>query len=617
MVAPLPTSALGSSSSVVNEVKFDSLTQSKIVNVSLYSNRAEVSRAYTKFKVAPGQNQVVLSSLPNLLDRTSIRVEGRGAASIQDVTISCEIAPRPPATSPKLRELQVQKEDLENALRRCKKTQDVLESYINKLNFNTQSLSEGKVDILPVIDSYDEAAEKYDKKEMELRRQLKTLELEMDEERALLWASVSSVDPHRSMMATVSIFAESEGDLEVILKYAMLGNASWTALYDIRVNTEAKEQPVEEWTNAPVTLETAMLTLDQSVPELKTWNLSIYKPAPPPFSSRDTPRSLLGYGKKDKKVSPRWAQPESYSADCATASEASSDECDEEGGASTQPVVHATAAVTSKGSVNATFRIPGLITIPSDCVAHNVTVATLTPEAKLTWLSVPSADSRVHLTAVLKNTSEYTLPEGSSGITVDGSFISKSTVPLVSPQESFTCALGYVVSKKSISYPIFISDYQMNSLDPSIRITYDPRAKKASQSGIISKTSSTVFTQRISVHNTKSIAVDNLKIVDRIPVSEDSQITVKLISPVLPTNSTSAGSSLNLSAITGTLTKRVKLADGVVAQWYGADEEATNAEYLGKDGKVQWLCSLPSQKKVDLTLQWEVSVPKEVVVVGL
>ncbi|KAJ2922103.1 hypothetical protein H1R20_g14982, partial [Candolleomyces eurysporus] len=535
MVAPLPTSALGSSSSVVNEVKLDSLTQSKIVNVSLYSNRAEVSRAYTKFKVAPGQNQVVLSSLPNLLDRTSIRVEGCGAASIQDVTISREIAPRPPTTSPKLRELQVQKEDLENALRRCKKTQDVLESYINKLNFNKQSLSEGKVDILPVIDSYDEAAEKYDKKEMGLRRQLKTLELEMDEERALLSASVSSVDPLRSMMATVSIFAESEGDLEVVLKYAMLGNASWTALYDIRVNTEAQEQPVEA---------------------------------------------------------------ESYSADRATAaSEASSDECEEEdGGASTQPAVHATAAVTSKGSVNATFRVPGLITIPSDGVAHNVTVATLTPEAKLTWLSVPSADSRVHLTAVLKNTSEYTLPEGSSGITVDGSFISKSTVPLVSPQESFTCALG---------------------LDPSIRIAYDPRAKKASQSGIISKTSSTVFTQRISVHNTKSIAVDNLKIVDRIPVSEDSQITVKLISPVLPTNSTSAGSSLNLSAITGTLTKRVKLADGVVAQWYGADEETTNVEYLGKDGKVQWLCSLPSQKKVDLTLQWEVSVPKEAVVVGL
>ncbi|KAJ2918890.1 hypothetical protein MD484_g1484, partial [Candolleomyces efflorescens] len=610
-------SAYESSSSVVNEVKLSSLDQSKIVNISLYSNRAEVSRAYTKFKVAPGQNQLVLSSLPNLLDRSSLRVEGRGAVSIQDVTVSREISPIPPKTSPRLKELQEQKEDLENALRRCKKTQGVLESYIGTLKFDKQAASENKVNILPVIDSYDEAAEEYDKKETELKRKVKALEVEMDEERALLSASVPYVDPHRSMMATISMFAEAEGDAELTgiltVVIAMLGKASWTALYDIRVNTETKEQPVElifraaiqqstgeDWTNAPVTLETATLTLDQSVPELKTWNLSIYKPAPPQLSSRNTSKSFLGYGEKKKKrkaSQPSWTQSESLSADRSIALGlcSESDDDEDEGASPLEPATHATAAVTSKGSVNATFRVPGLITVPSDGVAHNVTVATLTPEAKLTWLSVPSIDHRVHLTAVLKNTSEYTLPEGSSGITVDGSFISKSTVPLVSPQESFTCALG---------------------LDPSIRVTYDPRAKKASQSGIISKTSSTVFTQLISVHNTKPIAVENLKIVDRIPVSEDSQIAVKLTSPALPT-STSAGTSLGLGSSTGALTKRVKLGDDVVAQWYGADEESTSTEYLGKDGKVQWLCSLPSQKKVTLTLQWEVSVPKEAVVVGL
>jgi hypothetical protein len=111
--------------------------------------------------------------------------------------------------------------------------------------------------------------------------------------------------------------------------------------------------------------------------------------------------------------------------------------------------------------------------------------------------------------------------------------------------------------------------------------------------------------------------VDNLKVVDRIPVSEDSQINVKLTLPALPMNSTSGGASLSLSSITDALTKKVKLAEGVVAQWYGAGEENTNAEYLGKDGKVQWVCSLGSQDQVDLILQWEVSASKEVVVIGL
>lgn len=148
----------------------------------------------------------------------------------------------------------------------------------------------------------------------------------------------------------------------------------------------------------PVTLETATLTLDHTVPELKTWNLSVYKPAPPTLSSRNTSKSLLGYGdlKKKRKASQSWTQ-----ADRATAKfgGSSDSEEEEEGGSSPlEPVAHATAAVTSKGSVNATYRVPGLITVPSDGVAHNVTVAKLIPGAKLTWLSVPSIDSRVHLT---------------------------------------------------------------------------------------------------------------------------------------------------------------------------------------------------------------------------
>ena len=68
------------------------------------------------------------------------------------------------------------------------------------------------------------------------------------------------------------------------------------------------------------------------------------------------------------------------------------------------------------------------------------------------------------------------------------------------------------------------------SLDPSIRITYHPRIKQASESGLISKTSSTSFNQRITIHNTKTISVKNL---NHIPVSQVSQISVKLITPSL------------------------------------------------------------------------------------
>ena len=58
---------------------------------------------------------------------------------------------------------------------------------------------------------------------------------------------------------------------------------------------------------------------------------------------------------------------------------------------------HISTVVTSKGNVNATFEIPGKITIPSDNEQHNVTIAELDLEATMSWVCVPKGDTRVHL----------------------------------------------------------------------------------------------------------------------------------------------------------------------------------------------------------------------------
>lgn len=143
-------------------------------------------------------------------------------------------------------------------------------------------------------------------------------------------------------------------------------------------------------------------------------------------------------------------------------------------------------------------------------------------------------------------------------------------------------------------------------LDPSIRVTYHPRTKKGTQSGLITKTTSTAFSQRITVHNAKSNPIEGLQIVDRIPVSQDSQIKINLSTPPLGVGSTIP----------------VKVSEGVVAKWYPGeqvdDSEGTEGSAnAGKDGQVAWMCDLTSQKKVDLLLAWEVSAPSQVDLAGL
>ena len=59
----------------VHTVELVSVNDSKIIGVSVYSGRAEVTRLFS-FSVHTGQNQVNISGLPNVLDQDSFRYAG-------------------------------------------------------------------------------------------------------------------------------------------------------------------------------------------------------------------------------------------------------------------------------------------------------------------------------------------------------------------------------------------------------------------------------------------------------------------------------------------------------------------------------------------------------------
>ena len=156
------------------------------------------------------------------------------------------------------------------------------------------------------------------------------------------------------------------------------------------------------------------------------------------------------------------------------------------------------------------------------------------------------------------------------------------------------------------------------SLDPSIRVTYHPRVKKVSQSGFYTKISNHVYSQHITVYNTKTTPVEDVRIVDQVPVSEDEQIKVKLVNPVLTMGSLLGGGEGG-SKEKEKPAQKVGIAKGIVAQWDGTDEPRAeeDAKSLGKNGKINWLCSIPAQGKVNLVLQWEILAPVNADVVGL
>ncbi|KAF7316560.1 hypothetical protein MIND_00175300 [Mycena indigotica] len=575
-------------------IELQSVSASKIIAVSLYSSRAEITRLY-KFGVKTGLNQVNISGLPNVLESESLRVEGRGAATIHDVTVSTAKGEHVETTSPELKALLKQQERTQYALGRCEKSIEALEQYLASLT--VEHLDYSKIE--SVMESYNKAGEKLDDQKSELTERLQTLRVDIEKERERI--AVPHENDKLRVKAAIGVFAEHEGDIEIALIYAV-PRATWRAFYDIRVDMNTKDDPIkliykaaimqntgESWDDVPLTLETSTPTFGLDIPELQPWNLDIFRFTP--FKSRKKSAipgssSMTMSRMQEKSRSAVDDMDELFGSDVA--------------GGMAEPMAHLGASVTSRGNVSATFRVPGQVTIPSDGEAHNFTIVELNLQATMSWVTVPKVDTKAHITAKIVNASDYTLLAGSSSVYVDGSFISRSEVPAVSPKESFDCPLG---------------------VDPSIRITYHPVIKKVTHSGFYNKTATHVFSQRITIFNTKSLPVSRVKVVDHIPTSQTSQIEVKLLSPALVVASES-GNTGSMKVQKGKdaapVPQKIAVAKDVVAQWDGVDEPDCVVESLGLDRKINWICSVASQAKVTVALDWEVTVsPASAQVVGL
>ncbi|KAG6811234.1 hypothetical protein H0H92_008404 [Tricholoma furcatifolium] len=569
----------------INAIELVATVSSKITAVSVYSGRAEVTRVFT-FDVKTGQNQVTITGLPNVLDHASLRVEGRGSATIHDVAVSTNRrpAPPPPTTSPVLSSLAVKKEKSTKALQRAKKSLVTLEAYMDSMDTKTIPVTQ----VREVIEEYNTTAEDLDNRVLGLEAELRDIEEESKSERERLVLNTSRPNDKLNTRAVIGVFADVEGEVEIILIYAVNG-ASWTAFYDVRVDTNARREdsePVkliykagitqstgEDWTNVSLTLETATPTFGLGVPKLDTWEL--YR------------RSSLGQAlfTSYSSAAPGAPPPPPPPPQARTYSHTPA--------APPPRIVQRTMDVSSKGAVSATFQVPGLITVPSDGVVHNVTIVELRLGATMSWVCVPKIDTKVHISAKIKNSSQYTLLSGEGSIYIDGSFTSRSRVPSVSPEASFDCPLG---------------------LDPSIHITYHPRTHNRSERGFYSKAVAHVYKQLVTVQNTKPIPISNVRVEDQIPVSEDAQIQVKLVAPALVRQQVDKADLTVEGKSTG-----VVVAENVRALWQGVDapEPDADVDVLGTDGKFYWVCEIPAQGKVNLTLQWEVVAPAQERVYGL
>ncbi|KAI9146704.1 putative mucoidy inhibitor-like protein [Paramyrothecium foliicola] len=219
-----------------------------------------------------------------------------------------------------------------------------------------------------------------------------------------------------------------------------------------------------------------------------------------------------------------------------------------------------------------TYEIPGAKTLKPSPTASKLRVAQVS-FANVTFSRTVVAKYKpaAYLEAKLLNSGEVTLLKGPTNITLDNTYIGRSTLPRCSIGNTFALSLG---------------------IDPAIKVSYSKPEVRRSTGGIFSKENSSLHTRILTLSNNRAAAAEPVQItvLDQIPVSEDEKLRVSAVQP--------SGLNVGGSAV----------ATGQAGR-DGDKNWGKATAVLKKDGEVAWDVTLNASHSARLTLEYEVIVP--------
>ncbi|ORY59550.1 uncharacterized protein BCR38DRAFT_444864 [Pseudomassariella vexata] len=254
--------------------------------------------------------------------------------------------------------------------------------------------------------------------------------------------------------------------------------------------------------------------------------------------------------------------------------------CDEDEGYSAsfiepQPELAFQDSTFEETGFTSTYDLPGLKTLaPSSTVSKQRVARVTFTSVSFSHTVVAKYKPVAFLKAKLRNGSNLTLLKGQTGLTLDVTFMGRTTLPRCSPGDTFTLSLG---------------------VDPAIQVAYPKPQVKRSQSGLFSKEDGVHYTRAITLSNTRSGSKGKpvqLTVLGQIPVSEDERLRIDILHPRgLVVGSVGVG-----AGVPGREGKEEKDWGKAVAQ-------------LKKDGEVSWDVTLNAGRMVKLDLEYECAFP--------
>lgn len=480
---------------------------SAIDTVTVYPDGAIVTRVIA-IDFASGDSTLVAKDFPLSLDPSSLRVEGEAGAKLTIGTIDA----RPPRAAPpvnlpeldkRIEALKDERADLQGAIDAAAARRKFAQRFAEA---SPAGLGE-KGEARPITEwraAFTAVAEEVAAAEAAIRDAARK-QREIDRHIAQLEADRSAKPPSKlEVRIDVASAAATKATLRVT--YAVR-NARWLPLYDARLDTGAKDRKPqlelvrraevtqstgEDWSNVTLGVSTVRIARGGSAPELGSL-VAQYPQVP-------KPRAL---GSVSDTTMPAPAQMQRKMQSLAVPTE----QADMPARADEQQ------AVAEIGDFQATFRIPGRVSLGAAEGAKSLRIASMSVPADLTVRAAPVVDPAAFLEASFKQTDDTTLLPGKVAIYRDGVFVGRGKLSTSAKDDIVRLGFG---------------------ADDKVKVERAVLKRNEGSAGLLlttSKTDERAF--KTTVRNGHDFPI-HVAIEDQLPVSENDEIVVEMLPATTP-----------------------------------------------------------------------------------
>jgi len=460
------------------------VSNSDVKEVRIYQSGAMVSRT-ANANLNAGPQEVVIEGLSPYINPGTISLKGTGDGTIMNVSFQADYL-KERRKSKEITSLETQLDTLSTRLQSLQNRNVMLTETQNLLLANK---SIGGATNGVMADELEPVVNYFMKKFMELKdEQLANglQEKKVREQVEKLKRQLGELNARQNQPTgniIVRLNANTRSAFSFDFSYSIQSNVSWSPYYDLRakdinaplevqLKANVSQTTGEEWNGIKLFLNTGNPALSGTKPELLPWYLNFYQPMPVMRGAR---------------------------------SEAMPAAAMDKAGAVSNTEMEYVMVSQNQATTSIDYEIKESYSVPGDGKGIQVQIQNVTLPATYQYVCVPKIDPDAFLVATVANWENLGLMAGTANIYFDGAYAGETYVDPTAVEDSMQFSLGR---------------------DKRITVKRETLKEKTS-TRMIGSNRERSAAYKITVKNNKKDAI-RIRIEDQFPVSQNSQIEVKL-----------------------------------------------------------------------------------------